>query len=106
LDPAHIDAYAGGIQQLQKKLGQAGWGRMRRAQPLLSILIVSGVLNVTPKVAVADDLITLVAAVSQTGKYALNGANTKNGYDLAARKVNEKGGIEIGGKHYRGGPGS
>jgi ABC-type branched-subunit amino acid transport system substrate-binding protein len=79
---------------------------MLRAQPLLSILIVSGVLNITPKFAVADELITLGAAVSQTGKYALNGANTKNGYDLAARKVNEKGGIEIGGKHYRGGPGS
>jgi hypothetical protein len=45
-----------------KKLGQAAWGRMRRAQPLLLILIFSGLLKVTPKVALADDLITLGAA--------------------------------------------
>jgi branched-chain amino acid transport system substrate-binding protein len=51
--------------------------------------------------AAADEVITLGAAVSQTGKYAQNGANTKNGYELAARRMNEKGGIEIGGKRYR-----
>jgi branched-chain amino acid transport system substrate-binding protein len=31
----------------------------------------------------------------------LNGANTKNGYDLAIRRVNETGGVEINGKHYK-----
>jgi hypothetical protein len=45
-----------------KKLGQAAWGRMRRAQPLLLILIFSGLLKVTPKAALADDFITLGAA--------------------------------------------
>jgi len=49
----------------------------------------------------ADDVITLGAAVSLTGKYALNGANTKNGYDLAVRQINEQGGLRIGGKPYR-----
>ena len=49
----------------------------------------------------ANNLITIGAAVSLTGKYALNGANTKNGYDLAVRQVNDKGGITIGGKPYR-----
>ncbi len=48
----------------------------------------------------ADNAITLGAAVSLTGKYALNGANTKNGYDLAVRQINGKGGVTIGGKPY------
>ena len=48
----------------------------------------------------ADNVITLGAAVSLTGKYALNGANTKNGYDLAVRQINGKGGVTIGGKPY------
>jgi branched-chain amino acid transport system substrate-binding protein len=49
----------------------------------------------------ADNVIVLGAAVSLTGKYALNGANTKNGYELAVHKINDKGGIEVGGKSYR-----
>lgn len=49
----------------------------------------------------ADDLITLGAAVSLTGKYAQNGLNTKNGYDLAVRQINEKGGVVIDGKPYK-----
>ena len=43
----------------------------------------------------------LGAPVSLTGKYALNGANTKNGYDLAIHKINDKGGVSIGGRPYR-----
>ena len=49
----------------------------------------------------SDDVIVLGAAVSLTGKYAQNGINTKNGYDLAARKINDKGGVKIGGKDYK-----
>jgi branched-chain amino acid transport system substrate-binding protein len=48
-----------------------------------------------------DNVITLGAAVSLTGKYAVNGTNTKNGYELAVRQVNGKGGVTIGGKPYR-----
>ena len=43
----------------------------------------------------------LGAPVSLTGKYALNGANTKNGYDLAVLKINDKGGVSIGGRPYK-----
>ena len=46
----------------------------------------------------AEDVIVLGAAVSLTGKYALNGANTKNGYELAVHKINDKGGVSIGGR--------
>lgn len=51
--------------------------------------------------AETEDVIVLGAAVSLTGKYAQNGANTKNGYDLAVAKINEKGGIDIAGKNYK-----
>lgn len=49
----------------------------------------------------SDDIIVLGAAVSLTGKYALNGANTKNGYDLAVRQINGKGGVKIGDTAYK-----
>jgi branched-chain amino acid transport system substrate-binding protein len=49
--------------------------------------------------AETEDVIVLGAAVSLTGKYAQNGANTKNGYDLAVAEINEKGGIDIAGKN-------
>ncbi len=49
----------------------------------------------------AEDVIVLGAAVSLTGKYAQNGLNTKNGYELAVRKINDKGGVKIGGTSYK-----
>jgi branched-chain amino acid transport system substrate-binding protein len=49
----------------------------------------------------ADDVITLGAAVSMTGKYAQNGANTRNGYDLAVKTINGKGGVIVGDKSYQ-----
>lgn len=44
--------------------------------------------------------IELGAAVSATGIYAANGQNTKNGYEFAIKKVNDAGGVTIGGKCY------
>jgi len=46
-----------------------------------------------------EDL-TLGAALSATGIYAANGTNTKNGYEFAAKKINDAGGIKIGNKCY------
>jgi branched-chain amino acid transport system substrate-binding protein len=48
-----------------------------------------------------ETVIVIGAAVSLTGQYAQNGINTKNGYDLAVRKINDKGGVKIGGKDYK-----
>src|SRR5690349_23185476 len=47
------------------------------------------------------DTITLGAAVSLTGKYSVNGKNTKDGYDLAVERINEMGGVKVGGKSYQ-----
>ncbi len=47
------------------------------------------------------DTIVLGAAVSLTGKYSVNGKNTKDGYDLAVERINELGGVKVGGKAYK-----
>jgi branched-chain amino acid transport system substrate-binding protein len=44
--------------------------------------------------------IELGAALSATGIYASNGHNTKNGYEFAVKKINDAGGVKIGGKCY------
>lgn len=44
--------------------------------------------------------INLGAALSATGIYASNGNNTKNGYEFAVKKINDAGGVKIGGKCY------
>jgi branched-chain amino acid transport system substrate-binding protein len=51
--------------------------------------------------AAADDTIVLGAAVSITGKYSTNGKNTKDGYDLAVKAINDKGGVKVGDKTYK-----
>jgi branched-chain amino acid transport system substrate-binding protein len=51
--------------------------------------------------ALADDMITLGAAVSLTGKYSTNGAHTQKGYDLAIERVNSMGGVKVGDKTYQ-----
>jgi len=50
---------------------------------------------------VEGDKIILGAAVSLTGKYSTNGKHTKNGYNLAVKRINEKGGVTVGGKKYK-----
>jgi branched-chain amino acid transport system substrate-binding protein len=51
--------------------------------------------------ATQGDTIVLGAAVSLTGKYSTNGKNTRDGYDLAVDRVNETGGVKVGGKSYK-----
>jgi len=50
---------------------------------------------------VEGDTIILGAAVSLTGKYSTNGKHTQNGYNLAVKRINEMGGIKVGGKTYK-----
>ncbi len=52
-------------------------------------------------VAAAEDVITLGAAVSLSGKYSTNGLYTQKGYDLAVEKINSQGGVKVGGKTYK-----
>ena len=50
---------------------------------------------------VEGDTITLGSAISLTGKYSSNGLDSQNGYDLAAKKINEMGGVKVDGKSYK-----
>jgi branched-chain amino acid transport system substrate-binding protein len=50
---------------------------------------------------VEGDTIVLGAAISLTGKYSSNGVNAKNGYDIAVKRINEMGGVKVGGKSYK-----
>ena len=53
-----------------------------------------------PAAAQSCEDLVLGAALSATGIYAANGNNTKNGYEFAVKKINDAGGIKIGGKCY------
>ncbi len=50
---------------------------------------------------VEGDKIILGAAVSLTGKYSTNGKHTQNGYNLAVTRINQMGGVKVGGKSYK-----
>jgi len=50
---------------------------------------------------VEGDTVILGAPVSLTGKYSVNGKNTKDCYEMAVKRLNEKGGVKVGGKTYK-----
>src|SRR5262249_36721881 len=50
--------------------------------------------------ATTDDTVILGAAGALTGKDSVNGKNSKDGYDLAVKRINEMGGVKVGGKKY------
>lgn len=50
---------------------------------------------------VEGDTITLGSAISFTGKYSTNGIHASNGYNLAVKRINEMGGVRVGGKAYK-----
>jgi branched-chain amino acid transport system substrate-binding protein len=51
--------------------------------------------------ALAADTIVFGAAISITGKTAKEGGYTRDGYQIAIDKINELGGIKVGGKTYK-----
>ena len=68
-----------------------------RLAAALAALLAAGV---APGALAADGTIVLGAAVSLTGKYSTNGKNTQDGYNLAVKAINGKGGVKVGSKHY------
>jgi branched-chain amino acid transport system substrate-binding protein len=77
----------------------------RRLKVLIGLLVAVaavGFVFLSPAVAkVEGDTIVFGAAVSFTGKYSTNGKHTKNGYDLAVKRINEMGGVKVGNKTYK-----
>jgi branched-chain amino acid transport system substrate-binding protein len=66
-----------------------------------TLLLAAGAAFAASGAAWAQDTIVLGAAVSLTGKYSTNGKNTKDGYDLAIKMINDKGGVKVGDKNYK-----
>ena len=50
---------------------------------------------------VDGEYIVLGSAISLTGKYSSNGVHTQNGYNMAVDRINDMGGIKVGGKTYK-----
>jgi branched-chain amino acid transport system substrate-binding protein len=79
---------------------------MLKKQKLL-VALVFGIaavsLVIASPVGAKDSGNTIVfgSAVSFTGKYSTNGKHTKNGYDLAVKRINEMGGVKVGNKTYK-----
>ncbi len=71
---------------------------MQRSVAAASALLLAAAGSAAGKAE--DDQVILGAAVSLRGKYSVNGKNTKDGYDLAVKRINEMGGVKIGGKSY------
>ena len=71
-------------------------------QPL-AIAALAGALAIAfpAQAKVEGDTIVLGSAISLTGKYSQEGKNAKDGYDLAVKRINETGGVKMGGKTYK-----
>ncbi len=68
----------------------------------LASAAVAGMLSAAPAAAkVEGDTIILGSAISLTGKYSTNGIHAQNGYELAVQRINEMGGVKVGGKAYK-----
>lgn len=66
---------------------------------MVSLLVLALALGALP--AAAADTIVFGAAVSLTGKTAKEGEYTRDGYNFFVDKINEMGGITVGGKKYK-----
>ena len=62
-------------------------------------LLAAGLTGAEAKVE--GDTIILGSAISLTGKYSTNGFHAKNGYEFAVKRINDNGGVKIGGKSYK-----
>ena len=76
--------------------------RGTRVAVLSAALVWGGMTIALPGYAkVEGDTIYLGSAISFTGKYSANGINSRNGYDFAVKRINEMGGVKVGGKSYK-----
>jgi branched-chain amino acid transport system substrate-binding protein len=74
---------------------------MRRLSALSVVLAAAVALAAPASAKVEGDSIILGSAISLTGKYSQEGKNAKDGYDLAVKRINEQGGVKVGGKSYK-----
>jgi branched-chain amino acid transport system substrate-binding protein len=51
--------------------------------------------------AMAEPTITLGASVQETGSVANTGRYYRDGYEFAVQRINDQGGVKVGGEHYK-----
>jgi branched-chain amino acid transport system substrate-binding protein len=73
----------------------------RDASRWIAPAVLAAAAAVPGRVSAQADTITVGAAISITGKYSTNGKNTLDGYELAVKRINEMGGVKVGGKTYK-----
>ena len=64
------------------------------------VLVLALALSLPVQAKVVGNKIILGSAISFTGKYSSNGIHASNGYNLGIKRVNEMGGVKVGGKTY------
>jgi branched-chain amino acid transport system substrate-binding protein len=64
------------------------------------VLVLAAALSLPVQAKVVGNKIILGSAISFTGKYSSNGVHASNGYNLGVKRVNEMGGVKVGGKTY------
>ena len=64
------------------------------------VVFMAAALSLPVQAKVVGNKIILGSAISFTGKYSSNGIHASNGYNLGIKRVNEMGGVKIGGKTY------
>ena len=64
------------------------------------VLVLAAALSLPVQAKVVGNKIILGSAISFTGKYSSNGIHASNGYNLGIKRVNEMGGVKVGGKTY------
>jgi branched-chain amino acid transport system substrate-binding protein len=67
----------------------------------VTAVVLAAALGAAASAKVEGDTIVLGSAISHTGKYSTNGIHATNGYNLAVKRINERGGVMVGGKAYK-----
>ncbi len=82
-------------------LNKISGGQLGNSRWIVAGLVIALTMSGGGATFAADDEITLGTTVPMSGRYVRGGTDTKNGYDLAIRQINKKGGVKIAGKQYR-----
>ncbi|MCH7888342.1 MAG: amino acid ABC transporter substrate-binding protein [Proteobacteria bacterium] len=76
------------------------WHRMI-PKLVLGIAAIALVAAAPAGAKVEGDTIIIGSAISFSGKYSTNGIHASNGYNLGVKRINEMGGVTVGGKQYK-----
>ena len=68
---------------------------------VVGIAVMAAIAASPAKAKVEGDKIVLGSAISFTGKYSTIGIHAKNGYVVAINRINEMGGVTVGGRKYK-----